>query len=233
MILNLDALILAGGLGTRLQPVIDGQQKVLASAHGKPFLSYIFDKLALTGIKRTILCVGYKADQVIEAFGYDYRGMTLVYSCEESPLGTGGALINALDFIRSEFVLVLNGDSIVDIDLSIFLSWFFERGINAAICLTRVDDISRYGGVDVDKEGRILRFQEKAHNAEPGIINAGIYLFRRSILDNFPLGRLSLEMDVFPKLIGRMYGYIADGCFLDIGIPESYACVDEFLNKVR
>lgn len=224
-------MILAGGLGTRLQTVIPDRQKVLAFAKGRPFLSHILDKLAVTGIERTILCVGYRSEQVANRFGNNYRSMEIVYSYEDAPLGTGGAVMNALHCINSEFVMVMNGDSLVDIDLSDYLDWFFKKGIDISICLTRVKDVSRYGKVEIDQQGLIRRFQEKSDTIEPGLINAGIYICHRSIFENFSSGKQSLELDIFPKLLGVMHGYITDGCFLDIGTPESYACVDDFIDS--
>ncbi|MBW1702358.1 MAG: nucleotidyltransferase family protein [Deltaproteobacteria bacterium] len=230
---TIGVLILAGGMGTRLKPVMSGRPKALAPVAGRPFLSILLDQISRAGFSRVILCTGYMADQVEAEFGTKYKSLSLIYSREVTPLGTGGALRHALPLISSESIMVMNGDSFVDADLNAFLDWFVGKGCNAALLLTKMNDATRYGLVHVDPNGLITRFHEKGSECGPGWINAGIYLFKRSVVETIPQGRpFSLEREFFPSLAGReLYGYCSEGKFIDIGIPETYAESEEFFSN--
>jgi len=227
---TIDVLILAGGLGTRLKPVIFDRPKVLAPVAGRPFLSILLDQMSRAGFNRVILCTGYMSGQVEAEFGTEYNGLSLIYSREDIPLGTGGALCHALPLISSETVMVMNGDSFVDIDLNLFLQWFIGKGCDAALVLTKMNDASRYGLVDVDTNGLITAFQEKNTKGGPGWINAGVYLLKKTVIETIPQGRpFSIERKFFPSLAGRdLYGYCSKGAFIDIGLPESYVSAEGF-----
>ena len=227
------ALILAGGLGTRLRPVVSELPKVMAVVNGRPFLMYILDQLVAAGAEEIVLCTGYLGEIIKAAFGYEYKGAVIKYSQEMHPLGTGGALRNAFDLIVSDSVLVMNGDSYCDIDLSSFLAWSFNRKYDATLVLTQVEDISRYGGVEIDKDGRILSYKEKGPNHVPGLINSGIYLFKKQLLELIPLGvKYSIEREFLPKLIENgLNGFCFNGRFIDIGTPESYHLAEEFFRE--
>jgi D-glycero-alpha-D-manno-heptose 1-phosphate guanylyltransferase len=223
--------ILAGGLGTRLRSVVDDRPKVLAEIGGRPFLAYLLDQLLSYDIRLVVLCTGYRGEQVEAEFGDKYEKLNLIYSHEMSPLGTAGALRLALPFFESESVLILNGDSFCGANLKAFWEWHHERIADVTLLLTQVPDTKRYGRVDVDAQGCVLRFDEKDGNSGPGWINAGIYLLNRPLLQMIPIDRaVSLEHEMFPAHIGqRLYGYRCVGPFIDIGTPESYELAERFL----
>ncbi len=229
------AVILAGGLGTRLRAAVSDRPKVLAEVNGRPFLAYLLDRLAAAGIARAVLCTGYKADRVRAAFGDVHKGIELIYSEEASPLGTAGALRPAVPFMESESVLIMNGDSYCTADLEAFRAYHEAKRAVATLLLAKVSDAARYGRVQIDDDGIVLAFHEKDGRRDPGWINAGIYFVRRSLLLAVPMNvDRSLERDVFPGWIGRgLYGFPAGGCFLDIGTPESYASAERFFSGVQ
>jgi NDP-sugar pyrophosphorylase family protein len=224
------ALILAGGLGTRLRSVVADLPKVLARVHGKPFLARILDQLADAGIRRVVLCTGYRGELIEAEFGQCYRGLALEYSRESQPRGTGGALALALPKARSPTVLALNGDSYCDADLGAFGRWHLTTGFAGSLLLTEVADTSRYGRVDVTPEGRILDFREKSATKGRGTINGGIYLLSADLLAGIePDSTVSLERDLLPGWVAAgLGGYVSRGAFLDIGTPESFRDAERF-----
>ncbi|MBI4510251.1 MAG: nucleotidyltransferase family protein [Deltaproteobacteria bacterium] len=224
------AAILAGGKGTRLEPVVSDRPKVLADVSGRPFLAYLLDQLVAAGVRRVVLCTGYKASQVSGKIGHAWGPLRVAYSEEPLPLGTAGALRHALPMLESEDVLVMNGDSSCSIDLAAFYRAHRERHATASLLLARVSDRARYGSVLIDDSGWISSFVEKGSALGSGWINAGIYLVERARLATIPEGKeVSLERDVFPSwLEGGLHGVRCDSPFLDIGTPESYATAFEF-----
>lgn len=218
------ALILAGGLGTRLRPVVADRPKPLAPVAGRPFLFHLLDGLEDAGVRDAVLCVAHMADSVRDAVGDRYRSIRIAYSVEEAPLGTGGALRQALPLARSETVLVTNGDSLFRTDLRTFLAWHQGGDRLSSLLLARVEDASRFGRVSFDPEGRVTAFAEKDGVAAPGWINAGIYLLHRSRIQTIPAGRpVSLEREVFPAWIPLgLHALAGEGMFLDIGTPRTY-----------
>ncbi len=228
---SIAALILCGGQGTRLRSVIADKPKVLAPINGHPFLSYLLDQLDVACFHNVILCTGYKGEMVKETLGSPCRGLNIRYFHEPEPLGSGGALRHAFPMIESEIVLVMNGDSYIDVDFPDFLNWFLEEGHDNAILLTKVGDMSRYGSVKINEGGKILRFDEKQEESGPRWINAGTYLLKASLLQHISSEKLySLERELFPDLIGKsLYGYFCESKFLDIGTSESYPKVERFL----
>ncbi|MCI0455432.1 MAG: nucleotidyltransferase family protein [Gemmataceae bacterium] len=233
--IDIPALILVGGLGTRLRSVLPDRPKALAPVAGRPFLSYLFDQLQAAGLRRAVLCTGYQAHQVEATFGPRYGALVLTYSREEAPLGTGGALRLALPKLDAEEALVLNGDSYVDYPLAEFHAWHREHGFAGSLLLTWTEDTARFGTVEVDAAGRIRAFREKQGLARPGWINAGIYLLARRLLEALPAGRpVSLEREAFPAwLAGGLGGPVRRAAFLDVGTPESLAQAEAFLAKAR
>ena len=232
------ALVLAGGLGTRLRSVVSDRPKVLARVAGRPYLAHLLDQLADAGLRRVVLCTGYRADQVRATFGTRYRDLDLRYSEEDRPLGTAGALRLALPQADSEILLVLNGDSYCAADLGAF--WRFHEGHSwsapsAALVLTEVANTRRYGRVDVNSNGVVTRFVEKGDTDGPGLINAGIYLMHRGLVESIPAAQpVSLERDVYPNRIARgLYGFATSSAFIDIGTPESYAAADRFFQTLH
>lgn len=217
--------ILAGGLGTRLRSVVGDHPKVLADVNGRPFLALLLRHLASFGFKRIVLCTGYKAEEVEQAFGRTFGELSIVHSRERAPLGTGGALRQALPFLQSERVLVLNGDSFCDVDLEDFCAWHSARSAGASLVLAWVEDKSRFGQVELSESDRIAEFAEKGSAAGGGWINAGVYLIERELIQLLPANMtLSLEREVLPMWIPQgIFGFKTQGRFLDIGTPGSYA----------
>lgn len=228
---NVPAVILAGGLGTRLRSVVADRPKVLATVHGRPYLAYLLDQLIGFGIRQVVLCTGYKGEQIHETFGDRYRTASLHYSQESEPLGTAGALRLALPRLTEPLVLAMNGDSYCDADFSSLLQWHRDGNFTGSLLLTRVPDTSRYGRVITTDSGQVFQFEEKGANRGMGWINAGVYLLGRDLLAEIPSGAVaSLERDMLPKWIQRPFGgFPAPAArFLDIGTPESYAETERF-----
>jgi D-glycero-alpha-D-manno-heptose 1-phosphate guanylyltransferase len=225
---QVEAMILAGGLGTRLRSMVSDRPKVLAEVWGRPFLAYLLDQLAASGITRVILCIGYLGEQIRDTFGDAYDtadgSIQLSYSQETQLLGTGGALGLASELVRSSRVLVMNGDSFCGADLKSFSEFHQQKSTPVSMVLTQIADTARYGKVELTPDQRIVRFTEKGENQGLGWINGGIYLIESSLLANIPADRsVSLEAELFPQWIKQgVYGYYSQGKFLDIGTPESY-----------
>jgi D-glycero-alpha-D-manno-heptose 1-phosphate guanylyltransferase len=232
-VVEVTALILAGGQGTRVQGVLRGIPKVLAPVCGRPFLSYVLDQLHSAGVRDVVLCTGYRADQVFAAFGARYKDLKLRYSCESEPLGTAGALRLAITDVASERCIVLNGDSYVHCPLDAFYCWHLEREspFPGSLLLTWSEETNRFGTVEVGPAARIASFREKCPTREAGWINAGCYLLARSLIESIRLDRnVSLESELFPRWIERGLG----GCtvrapMIDIGTPESFAQAESFM----
>jgi NDP-sugar pyrophosphorylase family protein len=211
--------------------VVQDRPKVLAEVNGKPFLSHLLDLIGSAGIHRTVICAGYKSEQVVAEFGERFGRLALSYSVESSLLGTGGALRLALPLVRSDPVLVMNGDTYFDADLRRFHDWHFSTGAQNSILLAHRDDTSRYGRVQTDDAGALTRFHEKAQAAGPGWISAGIYLISHRLIQTIPVDQVvSLEQDIFPRWVGRgLYGLRSSGKFIDIGTPVSYRQAGVFM----
>ncbi len=223
------ALILAGGLGTRLRAVLADRPKPLAEVAGRPFLCRLLDQVAEAGLAEAVLCTGHLGQRVQETLGPRYGPLRLRYSQEEAPLGTGGALRRAEPLAGGDTVLALNGDSYFGLPLEAYLDWHGRLGLDCSLAVRHVQDGSRYGRVEADGEGRVTAFQEKAEGLGPCWINAGLYLVSRAALRSLPPDRpLSLEREVLPGWLGRLHAYRAEGPFLDIGTPESLASAEGF-----
>lgn len=218
------AVILSGGLGTRLRAVVNDRPKVMAMVAGRPFLTHLLDQLADSKIRRVILCTGYLADLIENELGNKYRGIELVYAVENTPLGTGGALRNAAGRVTGNMILVLNGDSYCQCNLADFAARQAASGAYAGMALAWVEDVSRFGAVQITETSHVDRFTEKGGQSDPGWINAGIYLLPVGLLQEIPPHRqVSLEREIFPALAAKgLYGYQCRGSFIDIGVPEEY-----------
>ncbi len=217
------AVFLVGGLGTRLGDLTRHAPKPLMMVAGRPFLAWLVEAVASQGIRNFLFLSGHLASQVEVAMaGFSVAGLTLDYSTELEPLGTGGALLFARPKLAQSFYL-LNGDSLFDVPLADLVSAGGSPDQPLArLALRLEDDAGRYGSVEL-KDGRIAGFAEKRQGAGPGLINGGVYWMRRSILDAVPSGAFSLERDLFPALAaaGRLEGRIFEAPFIDIGIPAS------------
>jgi len=231
---SINAVILVGGLGTRLQRVVNDRPKVMALVNGRPFLTYILDQINNAGLKDVILCVGYMGKYIESEIGLTYRNLSVRYSYEYEPLGTGGALRNANDHIDSNTILIMNGDSYCQYNLDEYWSFHEQNNAFASILLAFVSDSGRYGHISINDQHHILSFEEKGSFTGPGWINAGIYLINREIISEIPDKRfVSLEKEIFPSVIGKeLYGFINDGRFLDIGTPEDFANAGLFLKNL-
>lgn len=226
------AMILVGGLGTRLRSVVSDRPKVLAEVRDRSFLSYILDQLVDVGVARVVLCCGYLGNQVRESLGDEYGELAISYSYEDSPLGTAGAIRHGLHLIETPRVLVMNGDSFCGIDLVHLYREHDRFGHMATIILVQVDDSSRYGGVILGEADRISEFVEKGKSHGPGWINAGIYLVERELISAIPVGRsVSIEREIMPDWAGcgLLYGLKSEAIFIDIGTPESYSMAEKVL----
>lgn len=219
------AVLLVGGLGTRLRSVVPSIPKPLASVGGRPFLELLVRQLRYQGIRRLVLCAGYLAHQIENELG-DGRiwDLTIEYSKEPQLLGTAGAVRFAEPLLRdvSDFI-VMNGDSFMEIDLQQLIRFHRRYGSIASMAVLRLKNEMRYGTVEVTVEGRVSGFKEKANGDPTGLVNAGIYVFNHRILECIPEGKVSLETDVLPKLLDHgVYALEQHGMFIDIGTPQDY-----------
>lgn len=228
--MDVTAIILAGGLGTRLRSVLADRPKVLAPVAGRPFLTYLLDQLRRIGVSQAVLSTGHLAEQFAEAIGDDYRGMQIRYAQEESPLGTGGAIKFAGQLVDTPHLLVMNGDSYFDADLRSYIEWHIAGEHDVSLLLVKVPDASRFGTVQ-RKLLDVIAFLEKQPQPTPGEINAGVYVFRREMLAEIPDGKCSIERDVFPQWLGkyRVRAWVTDGEFIDIGVPDDYQRSHDFM----
>lgn len=216
-----EILILAGGFGTRLRGEVPDLPKPLAPVAGRPFLAYLMDRYAAAGMTRAILATGYLGEKVEQAMGKRWGGMEIVYSREETPLGTGGAIAAGARLSSGQGLHVCNGDTYLEYS-PVALEAAAE-GRPMAIALARVPDVSRYGAVDVE-QGRVLQFHEKRPGGA-GLINAGSYFLSRAALDALPAeGAFSFEKAVLEPTAakGGVGALVETAAFIDIGVPEDF-----------
>ena len=234
----MQALLLCGGMGTRLRSVVSDRPKPMADICGKPFLQYLLEMLRDKGITEVIFALGYMGEMIEDYFqdGSAF-GLKIAYSYEEEPLGTGGAIRNALPKILEEEVLVLNADTYFPMDYQGLLRFHQENYGDFSLATRAVPDISRYGAVRRDAAGRILAWNEKlgdgAQKPLAGEINGGIYVMKKSLIAEIPEGKQSLEQDCIPKWLSegkRIFGLPFHGYFMDIGIPKDY---QQFITDVE
>jgi len=256
----MQAILLCGGMGTRLRSVVADRPKPMADICGKPFLQYLLEMLRDKGITEVIFALGYMGEMIEEYFqdGSAF-GLKIAYSYEEEPLGTGGAIRNALPKILEEEVLVLNADTYFPMDYQGLLRFHQENDGDFSLATRAIEDISRYGAVRRDAAGRILAWNEKlgdggqqpgegskqpiegnaqqAASSSPkslsGEINGGIYVMKKSLVAEIPEGKQSLEQDCIPKWLSegkRIFGLPFHGYFMDIGIPKDY---QQFITDVE
>ena len=218
----MEAIILAGGLGTRLREAVPGLPKAMAPVCGRPFLEILISSLAGRGFHRLILSLGYLAEKVVEHFGSGFAGIELVYEVESRPLGTGGALRRALSRSLSDHVFVFNGDTYLDLEAGEIERQWLREQVPIIVAAERTDT-SRYARLQV-AGGRLVGFAEKGA-AGKGLINAGCYVFPRNIERHFPDEDVfSLERDFLEKAVMRMPFdvFVCRGRFIDIGVPDDY-----------
>jgi NDP-sugar pyrophosphorylase family protein len=233
---NIPAILLVGGKGTRLQAVLSSKPKPLANVGNVPFLELLVMQLRSQGIRRMIMSTGYLAEQIEDIFGDGRRWEAdIQYARESRPLGTAGAVKFAASLLKTDSdFLIVNGDSFTELDVPRFIRFHREHGGLVSMAVCRVPNAARYGAVHLDGEKHITGFSEKTGKQQPGLINAGVYLFGRAILDRIPQGFCNLEKDVFPKLVEQgMFAFEGQGMFIDIGTPEDYARAQTLCEKLR
>ena len=219
----MEAIVLAGGFGTRLRQAVPDLPKSMAPIAGKPFLEILLGSLSRKRIHRVVLSLGYMADKVLQHFGSRFAGMDLVYAVEESPLGTGGAVRLAMAACLQDHVFVFNGDTYLDLEIDAVECQWQANG-NPIIVGCAIADTARYGRLSIDRN-RVVGFEEKG-TAGAGLINAGCYVLNRGQLDAFPSrSAFSLEADYLAQAVSNLPFdlFVTSGAFLDIGVPEDYA----------
>ena len=227
-----EAIILCGGKGTRLKEVVNDVPKPLAPIDGIPFLSILMKYLKAQGIERVILATGYMHEKIENLYGNCYEGMEIVYSIEHNPLGTGGAIAKALRKIKSENVLVLNGDSVIKFQLNEIKKQFSEIKFHSLLILKPMERVERYGAVKTF-ENRVTAFEEKSFK-EQCLINTGVYILNKEIFNDKAENEVfSFEKDFLEKEVekGSLFGMECKGFFIDIGVPEDYAAAQNNLIK--
>lgn len=209
----MEAVVLAGGLGTRLRAAVSDVPKPMAPVQGRPFLERLLDYWIGQGVQRAVLAVGYMHETIREHFGEKYRSCTIAYSVEQQPLGTGGALVQALPLVQGKTFLVLNGDTYFAVPLSTLTDFHRQHRAEVSLSLFRSDN-PRYTGISLAADGRVTSL------AGTGAANGGVFMFEHSAAARLPAGVSSLERDLLPRLLGGLYGCIFDAPFIDIGLPE-------------
>ena len=238
------AIILAGGLGTRFRSVRSDIPKSMAEIDGRPLLEHQVRSLRDCGVTRIVLCVGHLAGAVSQHFGDGTTfGLRIDYAVEREPLGTGGAILNARPFLDEEPFLVLNGDSLLpelpfhDIVSCHLAHQSSEPGTVGTLVVIQAPDRGAYGVIEMDTSGtRVLDFREKAPvDTTRAMISGGVYVLDPVVFDHIPAGRaVSVEREVFPTILeegGRLWAYRYDGFFGDIGTPEGYQRVDRYMRE--
>ena len=226
----MEAIILAGGFGTRLKSVVSDLPKPMADVCGMPFLNYILDELNYYGFTKAILCVSYLKEKIMDYYKNKYKNIEIIYSIETEPLGTGGAIKQALNYVTDDFVFTFNGDTMFKIDLL-----EMSKLNHIAIATKYMENFSRYGEVKISNDGIIESFEEKKEVLK-GYINAGIYYIPKNIFSGFNLDKkFSIENDFFQKYMSKLniLAYKSDNYFIDIGIPEDYKKVQDDLKKKK
>jgi mannose-1-phosphate guanylyltransferase len=229
------ALILVGGLGTRLRPLTEDTPKALMPLLNRPFMEHVIAHLRWYGVKEIVLALHYLPEAIKEALGDGSDlGVRLTYSLETEPLGTAGAVKNAAGHLRDGAFFVLNGDVFTDLDLDAMLDYHYEREAAATIAMHRVADPSAYGVIETGNDGRVRRFVEKPPREEAASnwINAGTYILEPEVLEMIPAGHYMFEHGLFPALLAAgkpVFGYQVEGYWTDMGRPEHYLALSEDL----
>ena len=222
----MQALILAGGLGTRLRGIVKNIPKAMVDIKERPFLEYLVLQLKNYSLNDIILCTGYLKGRIENYFGNGNNlGVNIIYSEETEPLGTGGAIKFAENLIAEGDFIVMNGDSLFDINLCKLIDCYLKKKALVTIALAKVKDALRYGSVEMSKDNKIKSFIEKVECSHSNLINGGIYVLNKEIFKYIPKNKLvSLEKEIFPKLVNsnRFYGISFKNYFIDIGVPEDY-----------
>ena len=219
-----EVIILAGGLGTRLRSKVTELPKSMAPINGIPFLQYQLNYLSKYEFKTVYLAVGYLSNVITDFFGDNYKGIDIVYSFEKEPLGTGGAISQALAETKTEEVLILNGDTMFQVDLNDFYKSHKENKADFSMALKPLENFERYGVVQLNPANQVIGFEEKQFQ-ESGIINGGVYILNKSKLISYSFPKkYSFEREFLESKFRDLHfnGFVSEGYFLDIGIPDDY-----------
>jgi D-glycero-alpha-D-manno-heptose 1-phosphate guanylyltransferase len=220
-----EAILLAGGFGTRLQKAVPDLPKPMAPVNGRPFIEYLLDYLIQRDIKKFIFSVGYKHEAFATHFVNGYKDCNIVFSIEDVPLGTGGGIKRSLEYAEAPEVLVLNADTFFELDFNGLYQSHRKTNADLTIALRQMNDTGRYGSVEIDEDHRVTGFTEKCSASKPGYINGGIYILRKDIFNSLNLpDKFSMEKDFLEVYYDtlKIGGFPSSGYFLDIGIPEDY-----------
>jgi D-glycero-alpha-D-manno-heptose 1-phosphate guanylyltransferase len=221
-----EAIILAGGFGTRLQSVVNDVPKPMAPINQLPFLDYIFSYLKFYGIDHVVLSTGYLSEKIVNYYGNQFQGIKISYTTEVDPLGTGGGIRLSMEKCLEENVLVLNGDSFFDVNLYTYGKLHADKLSDCSLALRKVENAARYGTIEYGLGNKVIAFKEKDEQNKPGLINGGVYILNRKVfLDMTESGKpFSIEKDFYEKRLSELmiYGYEYEGYFIDIGIPEDF-----------
>ncbi len=221
-----EAIILAGGFGTRLQTVVNDVPKPMAPINNIPFLNYVFDYLKHYQIQHVVLSTGYLAEKILDHYKDEFNGIKISYAKEETPLGTGGGIRLAMTKCTTQDILVLNGDSFFDVDINMHYSNHVSKQADCTLALRKVDNAARYGTIQLGDLNVIDAFKEKDSVECEGLINGGVYILNReTYLSKTEAGSVfSIEKDFYEKRIKELhiFGFEYNGYFIDIGIPEDY-----------
>ncbi len=230
----MDAIILAGGEGTRLRHILPDIPKPMAEVNGKPFLEYILEWLARSPVERITVSTGYKAEVISGYLGASFAGIPLSYAVEDTPLGTGGAVKYAMAGTVSDDVIVINGDTYFPVDLQYLIDFHSNADSKLSVALKKMKNFDRYGTVTLD--GNIItRFNEKEW-CESGLINGGIYIINRLYFNSLAMPDVfSFEKDLLGMMAGKkfLHGVVFNEPFIDIGIPEDYLRAGSFLSSLQ
>ena len=234
----MEAIVLAGGLGTRLRSAVPDLPKPLAPIGNRPFLSYLMDFWIAQGVDHFILSVGYKHEIIQKQFGTHYKSAAIDYAVETVPLGTGGGLLLSLKKLRStEALLVLNGDTFFEVNRADILNHHSACDADITLSLVKVLENKRYSGVLLDEQGWVRSLEKRSDTSEINLANGGVYLMEPDLLSEYqndPPQKCSLEDDLLPDLLQknkRIAGFVSQENFIDIGIPEDYCRATEILSR--
>jgi D-glycero-alpha-D-manno-heptose 1-phosphate guanylyltransferase len=225
-----EAIILAGGFGTRLQTVVSDLPKPMANVADKPFLYYVVKQIVEQGIQRIVFSVGYKSEYIVDYFSKTDFGIEMLFQKENEPLGTGGGIKYAMQACKSNDILVVNGDTYFDIDFSSLHTIYLQKKAKAVLALRFIDNAGRYGQVQLNENSTIIAFEEKnLSEFKAGCINGGTYILDKNYFIENTETKFSIEKDFFEKHVdkGVFAGHVYKNYFIDIGIPEDYYKANE------
>jgi D-glycero-alpha-D-manno-heptose 1-phosphate guanylyltransferase len=219
-----EAIVLAGGLGTRLRATVPDLPKCMAPVAGRPFIDHVIDHFQDAGIHRFVFALGYMHDYILDHLATKWSGLDYDYSLELEPLGTGGAILLAAQKVQSDFFTVLNGDTLYKIDIGQEIAFHKQKDAFITIAVKPMENFDRYGTVILDEAGHIVAFEEKKKCVR-GLINGGVYVINKMQLMDLELPmKHSFEKDVMEKNFssGKVYAKVFEDYFIDIGVPEDY-----------